>query len=323
MITMCDENIVTFFSNKIVPVAKGYDTLTGIRLVSFLAGVIAACKTHIPLVPSPDKEVMFMGMRENRERDKMYKSFEERMYLGKEYFNLGINSAYRTMYDSVHLPVANMSGSALYTRGCELRHPILTEQVSRTIRYLAEVIRRGRSVDLIYNTWQQYITQEPLIDLSNSDRSRTAMEHVAVALGYVLELPAAATESLSGFYDSTHRAEIGRILSEFNEHILIDIDAAFVITKQVWMNRANVTTGIVDMAWLLQNLWTEQNQYIPVRHYKDGWIAAVKDFVAEMQKLITEVNSIQDAENPLVRVLMHNNPQLSTSAATTLNDILG
>lgn len=320
---MCDENIVTYFSNKIVPAAKGYDTLTGIRIVSFLAGVIAACKSHIPLEPSPDKEVMFMSVRDNPERDRMYRTFEKRMYLGKEYFNLGINSAYRTMYDSVHLPIANMSATGLYTRGCELRQPILTEQISRTIRYLAEVIRRGRPVDLIYTTWQQYITQQPLVDLNNGDRSRTAMEHIAVALGYVLELPAAATESLSGYYDSTHRAEVGRILSACNEHILIDLDAAFVIVKQVWLNRANVTTGQIDMGWLLQNLWVEQNQYIPVRHYKDGWITTLKDFVAEMQQLVIEVNSIQDADNPLVRVLMHNNPQLSTAAADTLNTILG
>lgn len=322
MITMCDENIVTYFCNKVVPISKGYDTLTSIRTVSFLAGVIAAIKTHIPLEPSPDKELMFMGMRQNKERDKMYSTFENRMYMGKEYFNLGINAAYRTMYDSVHLPVANLSASGLYTRGCELRLPIQKDHIGKTIQYLAAVVRRGNDPSIVYTKWQQYLSEQPLNDLNNSQRSRTAMEHIAVALGYVLELPSATADSLSGFYDGTHRAEVGRILSAINEHLMIDVDAAFAIIKQVWLNRATVTTGDVDVLWLLQNLWTEHNQYIPVRHYKGGWMATLKDYVEPMQKLVTEINSIQSNDETMVRVLMHNNPNISTSAADTFRKIL-
>ena len=100
---MCDRNIVSFFTTEIEPALQGFDALTRLRAISFLAGITSAIKSRIPNEHNADLETQFMSGRSNKDRDRMWSSFNERFYLASDYFNIGLNATYRVLYDSVHL----------------------------------------------------------------------------------------------------------------------------------------------------------------------------------------------------------------------------
>lgn len=91
--------------------------------------------------------------------------------------------------------------------------------------------------------------KSPLFDLpavldmhsvSLQDRTYTAALGVARALAYSLYLPTSEVEVPLSFFATQHLPAVNTVLSEINEHVVINIELALSLTKKLWLFRYNV-----------------------------------------------------------------------------------
>ena len=292
---MSESKIVTFFKTKIEPGLQGFDSATRIKALSFLAGVALAMKTHIPAQHNQELEVQFMSARLNPERDKLIRAMSEAFYFSSEYFNLGLNSTYRTIYDTIHLPLGNISKTGIYRLGIDFCPAIDDEALKTTIVTIDRIIRGVMDVIGLVSFWRTRILQPPFLDLTVQTRSTALAEHLGVGLAYAFDLPSTEVTSLSTYYDMTHRISAGDIISAVNESVPVDIDRALLVTKTIWLNRATAAYGPAHVEYLLAQVTTPFNQYLPTKVLEETWLAKLVEFGPLLDQMLTELRSIQPA----------------------------
>lgn len=319
---MCDRNIVSFFTTEIEPALQGFDALTRLRAISFLAGVTGAIKSRIPNEHNADLETQFMSGRHNKDRDRMWSSFNERFYLASDYFNIGLNSAYRVLYDSVHLPISSISETGIFKLNVDFRSDIQAVPMAKSIELCTRIVRQGILIDSLISYWRTEIIQPPFLNMNDVQREIARTEHIAIGLAYALDLPTSQFDNASNYYDVAHRAEVGTILSYIHENLTLDIDAALAIVKQIWTNRANALLGEYDVTYVLGQVTSPTNTYVPKRVLQEKWLAKLLDVAPLLTRMLLEVRSIQDGDTANTRIAMHGLPNLSTSAAPVLANII-
>lgn len=319
---MCDRNIVTYFKTRVEPALQGYDALTRIKALSFLAGLTAAIKSNIPHEPQLDLETQFTSGRRNKERDRMLRSFQDEFAIGPEYFNQGINATYRTLYDSVHLPRDNISTTGIYRLGVAFSHALDSEALNRTIFMVNRGIKRPELVPALVSYWTSRIIQAPFLEFNSIERSKAVADYLAIGLAYALPLPSTDTDSPATFFDMNYFLLAGTVVSAVHEVVPVDLDRALAMAKQIWLNRANATLGDYDVGYVLAEVTAPTNGYVPGSLLAEPWLAKLTAVAPLLTQMLVEVKSIQDADNVGTRLFMHQHPSLSTAVAPVVEAII-
>lgn len=322
---MCDANIVSYFKSTLIPAYAGLDSITRLKVISFLAGVASAFKTNLPIEPKTDCREQFMAARNSNIRDKMLRTFQDgQVTINGAYYDAGLNLSWRTLYDLVYSPVDRrlQHCASLLILGVDPSRDVDTNIIIKLVNAISYEFKHDITGQVTTSFWSQGIRDGLMEQLNSVERENTIAEHVGIALGYYLDLPSSDVNSLNSFWEVTHRGQVMLYLSAVNEHMYLNIDKAADIAKLVWLNRAEIVAGTFTPVCVLSKLALAENEDVPQAFKDEGWLPKILDTADLFEKMICEVKSIQEPENADVRTAMHAAPSVPVNGFNLMRNLM-
>lgn len=322
---MCDANIVSYFKSTLIPAHAGLDSITRLKVISFLAGVASAFKTHLPVEPKTDCREQFTAGRNSNIRDKILRTFADgQVNINGAYYDAGLNLSWRILYDLVYSPVDRslQSCASLLILGVDPQHEIDTDIVIGLVNAINFEFKHDLTGKVTTSFWSRGIKDGWMEQMNSAERENIIAEHVGIALGYYLDQPSSDVNSLNSFWTVTHQNQVMLYLSAVNEHMHINIDKAADVAKLIWLNRAELVAGTFTPVVVLSKLVIPTNPDVPQLFKDEGWLPKIMDNADLFEKMICEVKAIQEPENADVRVAMHAAPGVPVNGFNLMRNIM-
>lgn len=323
---MCDANIVSYFKSTLIPAYSGLDSVSRLKVISFLAGIASAYKTNLPIEPNADCREQFNSGRNSQIKGKMLAAFKwGQVSINNAYYEAGINLAWQTLYDLVYSPVDRslQHRASMITLGLDADHVIDTTAVVETVNLIHYEFKHLTDGKVTYSFWSKELTKGKLQQANSVERERILAEHIGTALGYYLDIPSSDVTSLNSFYETAHRPQVALYLSAVNELMHINIDLAIKTAKTIWLNRAAIVAGTFTPVCVLSKLVLPGNDDVPSLFKQEGWLPKIMDTADLFEKMILEVKSIQDPENADVRTAMHYAEEVPVNGFNLMRNLMG
>lgn len=323
---MCDANIVSYFKNTLIPAYSGLDSLSRIKVISFLAGISAAYKTNLPLEAKADCREQFNSGRNSTIKGKFLAAFKYgQVNINNAYFDAGLNLAWKTLYDLVYSPVDRslQDRSSIIILGVDPSHDINHKVVVDMVNIINYEFKHELNGKPTYSYWTKAIREGAMEQKNSVERELIMAEHIGIALGYYLDLPSSDVTSVNSFYEVAHRPQVALFLSAINELININIDETIKVAKAVWLNRADIVAGTFTPVCVLSKLVHPNNEDVPKLFKEEGWLDKIMDGADLFEKMIKEVKSIQDPANADVREAMHIAPEVPVNGFNLMRNLMG
>lgn len=323
---MCDANIVSYFKSKIIPAYAGLDSLSRIKVISFLAGIAAAYKTNLPMEAKTDCREQFNSGRHSVIKGKMLAAFKfGQVNINNTYFDAGLNLAWKTLYDLAFSPVDRslQDRASIITLGVDPSHEINLNVVIDMVNLINYEFKNDLNAKVTHGYWSKAIANGGMSQLNSVERENLIAEHIGTALGYYLDIPSSDVTSLNSFYETAHRPQVALYLSAVNELMHINIDLAIKVAKTVWLNRADIVAGTFTPVCVLAKLVHVKNDEVPTLYRQEGWLDKIMDCADLFETMIKEVKSIQDPENADVRNAMHYAEEVPVDGFNLMRNLMG
>lgn len=323
---MCDANIVSYFKSKLIPAYSGLDSLSRLKVISFLAGIAAAYKTNLPLEAKTDCREQFNGGRNSAIKGKMLAAFKYgQVNINNTYFEAGLNLSWKTLYDLVYSPVDRslQDRAHIVILGVDPSHEIDVGKVVENVNLINYEFKNDLNGKVTYSFWSKAIKDGLLAQKNSVERESIIAEHIGVALGYYLDIPSSDVNSLNSFYETAHRPQVALYLSAVNELININIDTACKVAKAVWLNRVDIVAGTFTPSCVLSKLVHPANTDVPKAFREEGWLDKIMDSAELFETMITEIKSIQEPENADVRTAMHFAGEVPVDGFNLMRNLMG